>query len=204
MTLPTLTHTTLERPLLILINSLDLSYRLMVLQAFQSLQDLNNYLALVHVNPGSSLLDEPYKLDLLVEPVSRSFLSLRLPAGMSEKASAPLTYLRAGGLLYLAELRRLSGISPVMTTFQVDKLKQSLEVVMQHLIIDPSIRLWILTVGALESATLDDQSYFRSQIKHLREEKNIETLTQYEEHLHRVVWFNPIFQTRLSELYALT
>ncbi|KAF2447318.1 hypothetical protein P171DRAFT_249741 [Karstenula rhodostoma CBS 690.94] len=204
MQLPALTHSSLEKPLLILVNSLDLSYRLSMLHAFQSLQDLNNYLALAHMNPGSSLLDEPYKLDLLVEPVSRSFLSLRPPEDMPEKNSALLTYLRAGGLLYLAELRRRSGISPVMTTFQVDKLKQSLEIVAHHLDIDPSIRLWVLTVGALESATLDEQSYFCSQIKQLRADRGIETIAQYQGHLHRVVWFDPLFHKRLSVLFSMT
>ncbi|OAG06960.1 uncharacterized protein CC84DRAFT_631563 [Paraphaeosphaeria sporulosa] len=204
MTLPTLTHSTLGKPLSVLISSLDLKYRLTMLQAYQSLQNLDHYLALVHVNPGSSLLDEPYKLDLLVEPVSRCFLSLRIPTDMPAKDSAPLTYLCAGGLLYLAELRRRSGISPVMTTFHVDKLKQSLESMAHYLNIDPSIHLWVLTVGALESTSLDDQYYFCSQIKQLRTNEGIETMKQYEEHLHWVVWFDPLYQTRLSALFPMT
>jgi hypothetical protein len=204
MPLPALTRTTLGKPLLILINSLDLSHRLLMLDAFQSLQDLNNYLALIHVNPGASLLDEPYKMDLLVEPVSRRFLSIRPPVDMPESSSALITYLRAGALLYLAELRRRSGISPVMTTFQVDKLKQSLKIIAQPFDLAHSIHLWVLTVGAIESPTPDDQYYFCSKIKQLRSDIGIETMTQYEHHLHRVVWFDPLFQARLSVLFPLT
>jgi hypothetical protein len=204
MPLPALTRTTLGKPLSILINSLDLSHRLSILDAFQSLQDLNNYLALVHLNPGASLLYEPYKMDLLVEPVSRRFLSIKPSVEMQESSSALVTCLRAGALLYLAELRRRSGISPVMTTFQVDRLMQSLKIIAKPFDLDHSIHLWVLTVGAIESPTLDSRSYFCSKIKQLRSYIGIETMTQYEHHLHRVVWFDPLFQARLSVLFPLT
>lgn len=111
------------------------------MHAFQSLKDLNSYLALVHTNPGSSPLDDPNALHKLVEPVARCFLPLRIPSDMLVSDTACLTYLRTGALLYMAELRRRCGIDPVMTTFQVEKLKISLEIVTRCVGIDPSIHV---------------------------------------------------------------
>lgn len=143
-------------------------------------------------------------MDLLVEPVARGFLAVRLPINMPGHESALLTYIRAGALLYLAELRRRSGISPVMTTFQIDKLKQSMKILGHHPEIDPAIRLWILTAGALESQSLSDRSYFCSHIEQLRFTHEIETLEQYEDQLRRIVWFDPLFRARLIELFPST
>lgn len=201
--LPAVNERALGKPLTKLINSLDLLHRLWLLQAFQALQNLDSHLTTQYLDHGSTILEEPLKIDTLVDPVARKFLVLESPADELNSGLAAFSCLRAAALLYIAELRRRSGISPVITAFQVNKLKDSINAIDDHPALDWIMRLWLLTVGALESMAPADQRYFCCQIKRLRLEFRIETITQFREHLGQVVWFGVLFEPRLSALFRL-
>jgi hypothetical protein len=183
-----------------LINSLNLEHRQPVTQAFQVLKDLNDHLTTQPLDHDSSILERPLEMDSLVYPVTRQFLHLPSPVDESDSGLAVLSCLRAGALVYMAELRSRSGVHPVRTTFQIIRLRNSIEAIVNYPALDPVMHLWFLTVGALESAASTDHDYFCFHLKRLRTELKLETITQFQEHLGQVMWLDTLFELRLSSL----
>ncbi|EED16030.1 hypothetical protein TSTA_011400 [Talaromyces stipitatus ATCC 10500] len=112
-----------------------------LIDAFTALHSLNTQLILLHSALGKSLWQTitPIEIDRLVDPVVRKFLS------PSARLDLPLSIgacLRSGALLYLAEFRRRSGISPVVVD-GLELLKDDVSA------IDRSLWIWLLTIGAI-------------------------------------------------------
>lgn len=195
---------TLQRPLRRLIESLDDPQRMQLIQAFQALQDLSKGLAKMSNENGPSALEDPVKMDALVNPVILRFLQTRSlddheDHGAAEK-SGVLSGLRAAALLSMADMRRRSGVVPVRTTYQIKILIQSLNTMENHKALSSPAHLWLLTVGALESPSPIEQNYFHSHIKLSTSELEIDTRAQYQQRLEEAMIIDPILQSRLSSL----
>lgn len=153
---------------------------------------------------GSSVLEDPVKMDASVNPVILKFLQTRsLDDHEDHEAAAKsgvLSGLRAAALLSMADMRRRSGVVPVRTTYQIKVLIQSLNTMENHPALSSPAHLWLLTVGALESPTPIEQNYFHSRIKLLISELELYTKEHYQQGLEEVMVIDPILKSRLSSL----
>lgn len=192
---------TLQRPLMRLIESLDHPQRMSLMQAFQALQDLSKALAKMSMENGPSVLEDPVKMDALVNPVILKFLQTRsLDDYEDHDAADILSGLRAAALLSMADMRRRSGVVPVRTTYQIKVLIRSLRTMENHPALSSPVYLWFLTVGALESPTPIEHNYFHSHIKLLTSGLELHTKKQYRQKLEEAMVIDPILESRLSSL----
>ncbi|ETS85408.1 hypothetical protein PFICI_03433 [Pestalotiopsis fici W106-1] len=131
--LPNVSKTTLQWPLKRLIDSLEPQNRLPWTHTFQALQDLNEQLEKLYIEHGASALEDPLKMDALSYPVIVRLLRTRLlecDGGEDTNGySGAFTGLRAGALLYMADMRRRSGVVPVRTTYQINVLINSIKAI---------------------------------------------------------------------------
>jgi hypothetical protein len=181
-----------------LLNSLDHRHSRDLVQAFHALQSLNRHLTLSYSVHGPSIWTDPMSIDGLVNPTVHQFLCLCIPSEASHKDSLVWSCLRSAALLYLAELRRRSGISPLITTVQMCKLKSGVMAIEKHCSLHPTLLLWLLTIGALESTTKSDKTYFDVQLKRLQQQLGIITLCDFRVFLNEILWFDALFDTRLE------
>ncbi|KAL4739201.1 hypothetical protein BDV11DRAFT_170339 [Aspergillus similis] len=183
--------------------------------AFDSLESMNSQVALGYAQEGESLWHHPGKIDALVHPVTRRFLVLSTwdcelesavdaspPSSDSCLLMSPgtptWTCLRSGALLYLAEFRRRSGISPVNT--EVHGRQLCLRLRKCGSLLAPILRLWLLTVAAIEGSEhfeQDDGELARCLAETVRE-MGIESVAQWEESLREIVWFDALARCKLG------
>jgi hypothetical protein len=169
-----------------------------LVQAFHALQGLNRHLTLSYSFHGPSIWADPVSIDELVNPTVHQFLSLCIPSEALHEKSLVWSCLQSAALLYLAELRRRSGVSPVITTAQMCKLKSGVMAIEKHCSLHPMLLLWLLTIGALESTTGSDESYFNFQLGRLQQQLGITTLSEFRVFLNKIIWFDALFDTRLE------
>jgi hypothetical protein len=181
-----------------LLESLDHRNSRELVQAFHALQSLNRHLTLSYSVHGPSIWADPVSIDGLVNPTVYQFLCLCMPSEALHKESLVMSCLQSAALLYLAELRRRSGISPVITTVQMCKLKLGVMAIEKHCSLHPTLLLWLLTIGALESTTRSDKSYFNLQLSRLQQHLGITTLSEFRVFLNQILWFDALFDTRLE------
>lgn len=196
--LVTLHQQQLGSKLIKLLNSMDHRHSPALVQAFHSLQSLNHHLALSYAVHGSSIWADPVGIDEMVNPTVRQFLCLCIPSEALHEDSLTWSCLRSAALLYLAELRRRSGISPVITTVQVCKLKFGVMAIEKHRFLHPTLLLWLLTIGALESITESDKSYFNCRLSCLLQELQITKLSDFRVFLNEILWFDALFDMRIK------
>lgn len=174
------------------LNSLDLPAPLLF--AFQSLQWTN-----AQIIPHVSIWSNPVEVDRLINPLAHHFLSLRYDA----YTSGPIcSGLRSGALLYLAEFRRMSGISPVVTELHVRQLRLSMEV-LSPASVPSELTLWLLTVGALEATTSLDGEFFHSRLFLLSRALEIHSVLCWKQTLKRLVWSDAVFDRKLDIIWGL-
>ncbi|KAK9563323.1 hypothetical protein V6Z88_000403 [Aspergillus fumigatus] len=174
------------------LNSLDLPAPLLF--AFQSLQWTN-----AQIIPHVSIWSNPVEVDRLINPLAHHFLSLRYDA----YTSGPIcSGLRSGALLYLAEFRRMSGISPVVTEIHVRQLRLSMEV-LSPASVPSELTLWLLTVGALEATTSLDWEFFHSRLFLLSQALEIHSVLCWKQKLKRLVWSDAVFDRKLDIIWGL-
>lgn len=193
----------LGKPLDMLLGSLTPPYRFPLMQAFESLQSLDDHILSLCSTHDSSPLDDQSRIDVIVYPVVKQFMFCRAPGEDSLHERAMFSCLRAGALLYLAELRRRSGISPVRITYQLTLLVDAIAAIEDHPDLTPVMHLWLLTVGALEATIPADQHFFLCRIRGLKSELMIEHISQYREYLREVVWLDTLLEPRFSSLFSL-
>jgi hypothetical protein len=169
-----------------------------LVQAFHALQSLNRHLTLLYSAHGPSIWADPVSIDGLVNPTVHQFLCLCTRPEALHEESLVFSCLRSSALLYLAELRRRSGISPVITTVQMCKLKLSVMAIEKHCSLHPTLLLWLLTIGALESTTRSDKSYFNLHLRRLQQQLGITSLSKFRSLLNEILWFDALFDTRLE------
>lgn len=161
--------------------------------AFDLLESMNTQVELRYAQYRESLWHRPEEVDVLVHPVTCKFLSL--PRELN--ASPARTCLRSGALLYLAEFRRRSGINPVNTEIHAQQLGLGLT---KCGTLDPNLRLWLLTVGAIErTGFLETESLLRS-LKETLQEMNIVSIAQWQAALREIVWFDALFNRQLISM----
>jgi hypothetical protein len=167
--------------------------------AFKALQTANEALLQLYSVRGSSLWECPMEVDGLVNPVVRILLS---QSCRSEDFSVIDSCCRSAAILYLAELRRRSGISPVVADIHVHNPRQSLDddATKQPGIIDPVLRLWLLTVGAIECTGPSDEAYFYKNLVLIHLALQIISSAKYRELLGKIVWFDAIFEAKLNQI----
>jgi hypothetical protein len=174
------------------LNSLDLPAPL--LSAFQLLQWTNT-----QIIPQASIWSNPVEVDRLIHPLTHRFLSLRCDAYTFGPVCSGL---RSGALLYLAEFRRMSGISPVVTEIHVRQLRRSMESLSPKSV--PSeLTLWLLTVGALEATATSDREFFHSHLLLLSQTLEIRSVLCWNQRLKRLVWSDAVFDHKLDTTWGL-
>ena len=184
-------------------------------EAFDSLESMNNRIELSHIQEGESLWYQPEKIDALVHPVTSRFLSLPISncepvvhASQSQSLSlSPLpvwtwTCLRSGALLYLAEFRRRSGISPVNTEIHARHLCLGLKKCGSEdgALLDLSLQLWLLTIVTIEGSELVSFEEYGELTRKLTETLNkmgITSLIQWQNSLREIIWFEALFKHQL-------
>jgi hypothetical protein len=181
-----------------LLNSLDHRHSHDLVQAFHTLQSLNRHLTLSYSVHGPSIWADPMSIDGLVNPTVHQFLCLCIPSEALHKDFLLWSCLRSAALLYLAELRRRSGISPIITTVHMRKLKFCVMAIEKQCSLHPTLLVWLLTIGALESTTRSDKSYFDFQLRRLQQQLGITTLSDFRVFLNEILWFDALFDTRLE------
>jgi hypothetical protein len=173
------------------LESLDLPAPL--LSAFRSLQWTNAQIA-----PHDSIWSNPVDVDRLIHPLTHQFLSLRYDAYIF----GPCSSLRSGALLYLAEFRRMSGISPVVTEVHVRQLRLSVEG-LSPTSTRPELMLWLLTVGALEATATSDREFFHSGLLLLFQAFEILSVLCWKQKLKGLIWSDAVFDHKLETIWGL-
>lgn len=151
---------------------------------------MNTQIELRYAQEGELLWQRPGEVDALVHPVTRKFLSLSQDSG----ASSARTCLRSGALLYLAEFRRRSGISPVATGLHVQQLCLGLRKCWG---LDPTLRLWLLTVGAIEGSGSFEAESLDRLLEGTLHEMNIVSMAGWQDSLKEIVWLDALFNWKL-------
>lgn len=166
--------------------------------AYRALQTMNEQLSLLYSTLGEHTWQDPAEIDKLVDPVTRQLLaaSCRLDPQISIG-----TCVRSAAMLYLAEFRRRSGISPVIVDVHVYNLRKSWEDIRCCVPMGPIFRLWLFTLGSMESTKQSDASYFLQQLRYISKEVGITSLAQYRGTLTRVLWFDPVFEQKLGIIH---
>ncbi|PKX89869.1 uncharacterized protein P174DRAFT_454849, partial [Aspergillus novofumigatus IBT 16806] len=150
-----------------------------LVSAFQLLQWTNTQIV-----PQNSIWSNPEEVDRLIHPLTHQVLSLRHDAYTSWPICSSL---RSGALLYLAEFRRMSGISPVVTEVHVRQLRLSLDA-LSPTSVPSELTLWLLTVGALEATAIPDREFFHSGLLLLFQAFKIHSVSCWRQMLKRLVW----------------
>lgn len=174
-----------------------------VVQAFRFLIMLNEKLVQSYSALGCSIWECPSKIDQLVNPVVRQFLSPSCRSEASALETLVSSCCRSAAILYLAEFRRRSGISPVLTGVHVQKLRESLDAVKELHVIDHVLHLWLLTVGAIQSTVPCDRSYFLEELARVKLGLVFISPTEFTELLGKTVWFDAIFEGQVEKLLKL-
>jgi hypothetical protein len=165
-----------------------------LLSAFQTLQWTNTQIV-----PQGSIWSNPVEVDKLIHPLTHQFLSLRYDA----YTFGPIcSSIRSGALLYLAEFRRLSGISPVATEVYVQQLRLSMEG-LSPTSVPSELTLWLLTVGALEATATPDRDFFYSRLLLLFQAFEIHSVLCWRQRLKRLVWSDAVFDHKLETVWSL-
>ncbi|KAG2027569.1 hypothetical protein GB937_000007 [Aspergillus fischeri] len=165
-----------------------------LLSAFQLLQWTNTQIV-----PQDSVRSDPVEVDRLIHPLTDQFLSLRYDA----YTFGPIcSSLRSGALLYLAEFRRMSGISPVVTEVHVRQLRLSMEA-LSPTSVPSELTLWLLTVGALEARATSDRDFFYSQLLLLFQILEIYSVLCWRQMLKTLVWLDAVFDNKLETIWGL-
>ncbi|KAL4746055.1 hypothetical protein BDW72DRAFT_185687 [Aspergillus terricola var. indicus] len=174
------------------LNSLDLPAPLLL--AFQSLQWTNT-----QIIPHISIWSNPVEVDRLIHPLTHHFLSLHY----NTYTFGPVcSSLRSGALLYLAEFRRMSGISPVVTEIHVQQLRLLMES-LSPASIPSELMLWLLTVGVLEATATLDREFFHSRLFLLSQALEIRSVLCWKQRLKRLVWSDAVFDHKLDITWGL-
>ncbi|GIJ84856.1 hypothetical protein Asppvi_003707 [Aspergillus pseudoviridinutans] len=174
------------------LDSLDLPASL--LSALQSLQWTNAQIVL-----HDSIWSDPVEVDRLIHPLTHHFLSLRYDAYTFGPVCSGL---RSGALLYLAEFRRMSGISPVVTEIHVRQLRLSMEAI-SPASLPSELTLWLLTVGALEATTTSERKFFHSHLLLLSQALEIHSVLCWKRRLKRLIWSEAVFDHKLDITWGL-
>ncbi|KAL2848140.1 hypothetical protein BJY01DRAFT_160731 [Aspergillus pseudoustus] len=169
-----------------------------LLSALRALQETNQQLSMRQLLFGHAIWQEPMEIDQLIHPLTYRFLLL----GHSTQTVDPLHIcLRSGALLYLAEFRRKSGVSPVVTGIHIQRLRSSMEAMGQRSGIT-KLTLWLLTLGAMEATTQWDQQYFYSRLLGLLQASGVDSVPLWTQYLTEVVWIGGLFQDTLLMIWA--
>lgn len=199
-----ITHDSDEPHTLSYLTNIDFSTPL--IDAFTALRSMNTRLNLLHSALGNSLWETitPIEIDRLVNPVARMFL---LP---SARVDSPLSIgacVRSGALLYLAEFRRRSGISPVIVDAHLQNLSEAMMGLMKDYgdtAIDSSLRIWLLTIGAIEERSTLSYSRewggFHRWLEIELAQLGIMSLSEYKRLLSSIVWSDLLFDEILNSL----
>lgn len=159
-------------------------------EAFSSLESMNMQIELRCAQEGELLWQRPGEIDALVHPVTHKCLSLSRDTGVSPAWMC----LRSGALLYLAEFRRRSGISPVATGLHAQQLCLGLRKCWG---LDPSLRLWLLTVGAIEGSGSFEAESLDQLLEETLHEMNIVSMAGWQDSLREIVWLDALFNRKL-------
>ncbi|PCG93036.1 Hypothetical protein PENO1_085660 [Penicillium occitanis (nom. inval.)] len=174
-----------------------------LINAFGALRSMNTQLTLLHSALGNKIWQTitPIEIDRLVNPLVRMFLSssARLDSPLSTGAC-----IRSGALLYLAEFRRRSGISPVIVDLHLRNLSQAM-MDASFIAMDPSLRIWLLTIGAIEEGSAvsyphEDGGFFHRWLAIELAGYGITSLSEYKRLLSDIVWFDLLFDEKLNYL----
>jgi hypothetical protein len=170
---------------------------LTMLSAFRALQGTNEQLSMRQASFGEAIWQCPIEIDQLIHPLTYRFLLLDpSPIGV-----APFyTCIRSAALLYLAEFRRRSGISPVVTRIHLQRLRASMEAMGQSSVKMP-LTLWLFTLGAMEAISQWDQQYFYRQLLGLLQVAGINSVPLWTQCLTEVVWAGALFQDKLEIIW---
>ncbi|KAL4926621.1 uncharacterized protein BDV17DRAFT_151686 [Aspergillus undulatus] len=149
---------------------------------------------------GESVWRNPVEIDEIIHPLTDQFL-LELHNSDSSPISSGV---RSAVLLYLAEFRRTSGISPVVTDVHLQRLCGSMDAVERaaNPAINPDLTLWLLTVGALEANPSRNCHYFYSRLSPAFRALGIDSRPLWKQHLQAVAWFDYLFESKLHAIWV--
>lgn len=98
---------------------------------------------------------------------------------------------RLACILYFAEIRRSFGIMGVVSTLQIRKLKAFLDMSSETWGGLGLLRMWCLTLGAIES-TGPLRVWYIEELKRAIEKLGVEFWDEAEEQLREVLWFEDV------------
>ncbi|KAL4960160.1 uncharacterized protein BDV14DRAFT_204994 [Aspergillus stella-maris] len=161
----------------------------------QTLRSVNAQLR-QQITPNESFWCNPVALDEVIHPLTYRVLSTSYNGDLSPLSPA----VRSAALLYLAEFRRKSGVSPVVTDIHMQRLRESLNVI-DRAAVSPEMTMWLITVGAVEVKTPSDQCYFHSQLVKAFEDAGIDSFALWKQQLNSIVWFDDLFDHILDRIW---
>ncbi|KAL6236264.1 hypothetical protein BDW75DRAFT_239354 [Aspergillus navahoensis] len=165
--------------------------------AVRALQWVNAQLSLQAFTTGTSIWCSPREIDRLTYPLTYQLLSIQQEAG---DIPPICSCIRSAALLYLAEFRRGSGISPVLTDLHLQRLCNALDAV-DRASIKMELTLWLLTVGAVESKYTADRRYFYTRLFPALQALGIDSVLLWKIRLKAVVWFDCLFDVKLDMIW---
>jgi hypothetical protein len=101
--------------------------------------------------------------------------------------------------MYLAEFRRRSGISPVVTDMHAKQLCLNLRKCPG---LDPNLRLWLLTVGAIEGSGFFEAESFDRLLEETLYQLNIVSIAGWQDSLREILWLDSLFNQKLMSVSA--
>ncbi|KAL4973890.1 hypothetical protein BDW66DRAFT_168281 [Aspergillus desertorum] len=161
----------------------DLDLPVPLCSAVRALQSVNAQFSLRAFTAGTSIWRNPTEIDRVIYPLTYQLLSIRQDTG---DIPPICSCIRSAALLYLAEFRRESGISPVRTDVLLQRFCNALNAIDQASI-KPELTLWLLTVGAMEGMNTADQHYFCSRLSRTFRALGIDSMLLWKRYLEAVV-----------------
>ena len=168
---------------------------------FRTLLGVNEHVVSLAEHLGECISDHPVDIGQLINPILHGLLS----AGHASSGAEPLCFVercgRSGALLYLAEFRRQCGNSPVITVMHVERVRGLL--LFQDFgesALPPSLRFWLVFLGAIEAVTRAHQSFFHATLSTLLDNRGFPSREAIEVELHKILWFDGLFEAKIESL----
>jgi hypothetical protein len=135
------------------------------------------------------------------EPLTYRLLSLREPLDYTDPSTVLREMLRLSLMLYLMPIRRKFGVHGITMKIQVGKLIPLLSEPTELGVELKDLKLWIVTVGAMEAHDTDMKAQFNRILMDLLMDLDIYSLSVWEEKLKRLVYIKEVHEPRLRIIW---
>ena len=177
-----------------------------LLVLFEDLDSITAYFSRENDRSAGKIWQDSILVQLRINPLIHRLLcaeSVRHESSLDEKQKDYLIVsesCRLAALLYLATVRRRAGLLPVRTVCQLTKLKTKFENDCVDWTELQNLRLWALTLGAVEASAISDRTWFVDRIAIRMRDLGAVRRDQIDTSLQSLVKCDDIYENALRRL----